>query len=57
MTDDEMKDLQERAEELEAEFAAMGNRFDRTGFFTADDEEMVEYLNKEYERNASGPKL
>ena len=57
MTDDEMKELQERAEELEAEFAAMGNRFDRTGFFTADDEEMVEYLNKEYERNASGPKL
>ena len=53
----QIKRNKEAIARMEAEFAAMGNSFDRTGFFTADDEEMVEYLNKEYERNASGPKL
>jgi hypothetical protein len=37
----EKDELQKQAEEAEAEFYAMGKHFDRTGFFTAEDEELA----------------
>ncbi len=47
MTEEEAKDLQRQAEEAQAEFNAMAKRFDETGFFTAEDEEIARTVKKQ----------
>lgn len=48
MSNEEMDELQKEAERLEDEFTAMGKMFEETGYFTQEDKELVEYLNREY---------
>ena len=41
MTEAKEKELQQQAAEAERRFYAMAKRFDETGFFTAEDEEIA----------------
>ena len=50
MTNEEWDDLQKEAERQEDELNAMAKMFEETGYFTYEDRELIEFLNREYRK-------